>query len=476
MASIPIRVEEEPFQNMNADNELEVTALPQIIQAKLPNWLHSPILRYLPPEIISVVFTLTLPDVSFFRYFLTKNDSRSKKDWTTTPFILGAVCKDWREITWTTPVLWSSIIVHLTKYTIKTRSSLVRDWLSRSGQLPLSICISFGPMQRLSREVTEETISLAEIINQYSARWYHFDLSSPAHVARYFRAKELHAPILESFRLDSGDPNIHFVTCPRVQKVHLMNGRYNSFSWNNVTHISVESMFLEDCLRILRNAPLLVHAELKHVHWAKLPPSGRIITPLKSLKVGGMDHFSLFLHITCPALDELILDWRTSFQFIEDFIVPFLAGSSQLRCLTILHHTRDSRFIDILRAVPSLTKLVLLSPLIPGVVAENILNILGIILSSQSNSSQPSFLPNLETFDYQGPFGYDPIYSLPPARNAAQSPLRFVKFDFYSLVHIPEDAIPLFLRLVERGVMVHVWSEEKDILQASINYWSRRTQ
>jgi hypothetical protein len=64
----------------------------------------------------------------------------------------------------------------------------------------------------------------------------------------------------------------------------------------------------------------------------------------------------------------------------------------------------------------------------------NILKVLGMIQSSQSNSFEPWFLPHLETLDYTGPLTFavdlpivisrDPTHPLPPADDAEQGLLQ----------------------------------------------------
>lgn len=128
-------------------------------------------------------------------------------------------------------------------------------------------------MPRISSKLGAELVALAVAITQYSSRWYHFELSCPTKFATLFQLKGSHAPIRESLRLElSGHTKFLQVTCPRLQKVHLVSVQLLSFPWNNVTHICAHSMFLRDYLEILENTPLLVHAEVMNVGRLELPP------------------------------------------------------------------------------------------------------------------------------------------------------------------------------------------------------------
>ena len=187
---------EEPVEKNEDDegnNESEIAQLNrplfdlQIIEAKPPNYLPSPILQF-PPEIISHIFYLTLSHFSIFPFHMGDYYSLFEKH-KTTPFTLGAVCRYWRAVTWSTPILWSAMLVRFFAFD-NNKSTLVKDWLSRSGQLPLSIRIFFRPI----RSTTEADFRFfAEIINQYSSRWRHFDLSVPAN---FFKQREPRAMLL----------------------------------------------------------------------------------------------------------------------------------------------------------------------------------------------------------------------------------------------------------------------------------------
>jgi hypothetical protein len=89
---------EEPVEkneNNEGNNESEIAQLNrplfdlQIIEAKPPNYLPSPILQF-PPEIISHIFYLSLSHFSIFPFHTGGYYSLFKKD-QTTPFILGAL-------------------------------------------------------------------------------------------------------------------------------------------------------------------------------------------------------------------------------------------------------------------------------------------------------------------------------------------------------------------------------------------------
>jgi hypothetical protein len=71
------------------------------------NQFHSPIVRQLPPDVTSTIFEFCLPNFADHQLsFYTKEDL-------SIPLSLGAICSYWREIAWSTPSLWSSLVVRV---------------------------------------------------------------------------------------------------------------------------------------------------------------------------------------------------------------------------------------------------------------------------------------------------------------------------------------------------------------------------
>ena len=481
---------EEPVEkneNNEGNNESEIAQLNrplfdlQIIEAKPPNYLPSPILQF-PPEIISHIFYLTLSH-SIFPFHTGDYLSLFKKD-RTTPFILGAVCRYWRAVTWSTPILWSFIVVRFLALN-NNKSTLVKDWISRSGQHPLSIRIVFRPI----RSTAEADFRFfADIINQCSSRWRHFDLSVPAKFSRFIQAEgtQGHAPMLESLRLDIRGRRSKFdlVTCPRLRKVHLASVRLKGirFPWNNVTHLCTQAMTFEDCLEILQNTPFLVHAEFIDIEgWADSFTDNPIVIPVKSLKVVGSYAAFFFSHLTCPALEELICAMPPA--KIVKHITPFLERSGPLRSFSMSDFALsalDLGLTNLLQTTPSLTHLAFSQKKHTSWSLKSVLSMLDWIHSKQNDPLWSPFLPHLETFEYTDPFGFtkmerstiflpDSIFCEP---HAYASSLGSVKLLSSPSRWIPYHFIPLFLGLMEQGLTLKVRScGSEDILQSTIDYY-----
>ena len=121
------------------------------------NRLQSPIVCQLPPDVMSTIFEFCLPD--FTNHQLAPYTEVDLS----IPLSFGAICSYWRDIAWSTPSLWSSLVVRVTReHDPHIVTGITQEWLSRSGQLPLSIRIC-------SQIYSHKAVSaLADVINQYS--------------------------------------------------------------------------------------------------------------------------------------------------------------------------------------------------------------------------------------------------------------------------------------------------------------------
>jgi len=118
------------------------------------------IMQKIPPEVLSNIFQ-----------FFVSSDSDSEQCKPHSPLILGAICGRWRTIAWSTPRLWDSISINFNTSSLGDKLQLAREWLSRSGQLPLSISITAG----IGRDVPPLPVPLLsamiDVINGYAHRW-----------------------------------------------------------------------------------------------------------------------------------------------------------------------------------------------------------------------------------------------------------------------------------------------------------------
>jgi F-box-like len=459
------------------------------------NRFHSPIVRQLPPDVTSTIFEFCLPDFAD-RQLIQKDFSF--------PLSLGAICSYWRDIAWSTPSLWSSLVVHVTskhvtsKHDPRTLTGIAQEWLARSGQLPLSIRIS-----DFTRSYSIKTVSaLVDIINQYSTRWsdLHFDI--PDCYYHLFRATDNHAPILKSIRFRcsifglSQLVNSNFqLTCPRLESAILehfpMNG--SSIQWDNLTHLTLHStMSTVDSLLILRKTPRLVFCRVSDTYIGYRRPNimtgPPFLTSLRSLQLLIRFAEDFLNNIIAPHLEEFSLPnyYNPSMEVISSFL---RRSACSLRSFSVISNFSPlyfEGFMNLLQSMPSLNSLSLRSITTTHETTtpedydpQNILKLLAKVLSSQSTSPHRGFLPNLQILEYTGelclrPGNYVDQYPLPPADNTEHGRLRLFKLDLHPATRIPKNMISYLSKFVERGVTVNVMSNSEDILRSSIDYYRCR--
>jgi hypothetical protein len=450
------------------------------------NGLHSPIIRKLPPDVTSTIFEFCLPDFANFQLSpYTKEDH-------SIPLSLGTICSYWREIAWSTPSLWSSLVVLVPTKHVAT--DIVQEWLARSGQLPLSIRIYSDSGLR------KAVSALANIINQYSARWSDLDLHIPQNYYQLFHATDNHAPILKSIRFhcypNANTMSLNFhLTCPRLERASLSNFPTNgtNIQWDNLTHLTLHSNPIFDSCLILRKTPRLVFCRVSG-YCSPFSISPLVLTSLRSLELclnsSSVDDF--LDNLIAPHLEEFILPryYVPSMAVITSFLRRSACSLRSFSVMFSIFPTYHKGFMNILQSMPSLNMLSIISlttfKLVPGDAIHdeydprNISQLVDKVLSSQSTSIEQGFLPNLEILEYTGelyprPGNCDDLYSLPPlADNAVHGPFHLLKLNLYPATRIPKNMISYLSNLVERGVTVNVLSDSEDILQSSIDYYMCR--
>ena len=447
------------------------------------NQLYSPIVRHLPPDVTSTIFEFCLPD------FTDRQLSPYTKEDISIPLSLGAICSYWRDIAWSTPSLWSSLVVCVTsKRDSHIVTGIAQEWLTRSGQLPLSINI-------FANTCNTTLTALADIINQHSTRWFNLDLFILPHCYQHFHATDNHAPILKYLRFHScGIGNLMNLnlqlTCPRLERASLSMfpvGKTN-IQWDNLTHLTLQSMSIIDSLLILRKTPRLVFLKLSGLHARYKGPNigAFMLTSLRSLQLLSWNLAEDFLsNLIAPHLKVFYIPIKT-FTSMENITFFLRRSACSLRSFSMIFSIFPPYFeglMELLQSMPSLKKLSLSSTSFEDTTRENydprsILELVAKVLFSQSTSQQ-GFLPNLKILEYSGklylgPGNYVDFYSLPPVDNAVLGPFHLLKLDLNPATRIPINMISYLSSLVERGVTVKVISGSENILQSSIDYYRCR--
>ena len=128
------------------------------------NAIHDPFNFKFPPEIASLIFSLSMGDEDY-------EPDRSTLRKLPTQFLLGSVSRRWRQVARSTPQLWSTISFTLVKEKTNTLPPLrfINDWLQLSGSLPLNLWIIEDAASNFYWETCPPVV---DVLNQHSGRWH----------------------------------------------------------------------------------------------------------------------------------------------------------------------------------------------------------------------------------------------------------------------------------------------------------------
>ncbi|TFK41284.1 hypothetical protein BDQ12DRAFT_433445 [Crucibulum laeve] len=378
------------------------------------NQLDAPVIRILPAEVISEIFTFFSPPLSF-------NDPCSLNPVTRSLF-LGSVCKIWREIAWSTPRLWNSVHLELSRDRLLSQELILDQWLSRAGSLPLSIRITCESSESMHWDLTPPT-AIMEKVMLHAGRCHTLDFRLPLSTVDCLRSATGHFTTLTSLSiLPPGGQTARsrktdaFSIAPQLQHVKLYSIYLSAtvLPWENVTHFEARHFYVDECLEVLRRAPNLVRCEFPTIvdgdDSYSITKAPIFLPHLRKLLLGverRAEIAIIFDLITAPGLVDLQLN-IIKCEIPHDSFTSFLDRSTcPLQRLSLLAPTLShSQWMQYFQALPSLVHLQLdVSSLVePISEALNNQSLLALTLPACSVSSTTSvLLPKLQTLEYSGP-------------------------------------------------------------------------
>ena len=315
---------------------------------------HLSPVRFLPPELLGEIFRYCLPQ--------DYDESGAHK----AVMLPSHVCKRWRDVALSTPALWTNIFLHVTdEETLESRTALVTNWVSRSGNLPLSFTL----------RGRENVLPIMAVLFQHCARWQHINLSVPLETMQCLEAANGRLQRLETLGIDWCDSSSWveqiLESAPRLRKVSvnrkfLWNSGLNG-SWAQLVELdaSCASYSVGDCLTLLQAVGSLqtlkvnVNSEVVEGH-----PRLVFSHPLVSLDVCGTEaRWMLFDHITLPNIRDLSVD-EIEYQSVSQ-LIPFIRRSSSFlrrfsfRIPSAVYGAWHNKILQILEYTPSLHTLCL---------------------------------------------------------------------------------------------------------------------
>ncbi|KIK10251.1 hypothetical protein K443DRAFT_670873 [Laccaria amethystina LaAM-08-1] len=220
-------------------------------------------IRRLPPELLSEIFAHCLPN----KRFVTPSP-------TSAPLFLGQVNALWRNISMSTPKLWSSMEISHELCKPDRLLPLMETWIARAKERPLSLSIKGGI---LSAE-TPQARWLASLFRQHTARWQHLRFELPKDVLPIFMSS-LSLPMLETFEIYSSGGlteawmyDLSNVLCSALRLHHFAwdNDVWQIFPlrlpWSQLTRLMLNTaVSFDQCLTILGESHVLTHVSFQNV-------------------------------------------------------------------------------------------------------------------------------------------------------------------------------------------------------------------
>jgi hypothetical protein len=237
------------------------------------NFHHSPFIRDIPNEVVCIIFSFCHDPVTPKRSEESLDQSRRFCMLT-----LGAVCRKWREIAWTTPELWTFMRMpdvpdNNCSSSFSLQVELAKEWLDRTANLPLSISLETQVRvpSRNFPDFNPHVGELIRVLNLHSRRWQCFDIYIPMMYFPLFynlpsESAQNESERLQHLRLDGFqlhhdhksripfNANGHLLTPTRVTlgPLHI---RLLNIHWGNVTSLNCSALFVDEFLALIRFAP-----------------------------------------------------------------------------------------------------------------------------------------------------------------------------------------------------------------------------
>jgi len=218
--------------------------------------IKSPV-HTLPPEVLSIIFTLALPS----NQQLIPGTPRPRL---TNPFPLCAVCSLWRSLALATPQLWKRVFVHIPFNISRADSELkavdLVPWIERSGSLPLTLFISYDDNMPLDE--MGPVASIAQVLNHYAPRWETLYLQYPD--------QNMHRIGSDSSRL------FRIIEWSSLQQVYWFRTHTNPLAqkhkiipWAQVTHLEIHcSISFSHAVSIFKGCQKLLQLSISIESWS----------------------------------------------------------------------------------------------------------------------------------------------------------------------------------------------------------------
>ncbi|KAJ7465278.1 hypothetical protein FB451DRAFT_433485 [Mycena latifolia] len=284
----------------------ELVAEHEFVQSKLKSIVY-PILQ-IPSEITAEIFLWCLLES------IATSPIRIADNLKSAPMQLASVCRDWRDIAFSTPKLWRFLAVSLNA---STHIANLERRFSLCGNCPLSLDL-FYARPYFTRLGTSATVPL-EVVNRHCRQWETVKIDLMDRDAALLHNIKGRLPLLRQLTVSvygeslgnafSEAPNLYSLDVT-VINTSARALSPNNFPWAQLTVFRGEGLSVEDCFHVLQLTPHLEYCTFSG--WFGdddgLPDSPLNLPSLRSLSLLNPESFGWFLGaLTLPGLEDLRL-------------------------------------------------------------------------------------------------------------------------------------------------------------------------
>ena len=281
----------------------------------------------LPPELYVEIFN-TACRSQWDIFHDTDTDIRPKQDLAVlVPFRLCGVCRHWREIIMSSPVLWSDITIGLFSSTLDDIITVFEMYLERSGECLLTLKLS---VEDEDDEWCQSVPNrLIQLLASSAFRWRAINMTVPdSWLYALFKLEPVFHN-LKTVRMllvdDAGFAHPQKITfdlfkntAPVLENLYMYRyyPRMVEAPWKQLTRLSIESVDIKECFQVLEKTTKLTCFKVYNI-WSRVEGIG--IHPRNGL--------SDERPISLPFLRTLILtscDWPDIMQLISSLDLPSL--------------------------------------------------------------------------------------------------------------------------------------------------------
>lgn len=440
------------------------------------NRVHDRIVPNIPTEIVSHIFQHSLS--ASWETSITQLDmwEFTDKGDRCGPLNLGAVCRAWRQIAWSTPQLWTFICQKICPSKSST-AALMEDWLYRAGDLPLSVWLSVSEHTGVSEMAHLENV--VGLVNSHSHRWQNLGIYGPYGFLRLFYGNSQGAPILHTlelhcspngtsqgrFRLKGAKPRPRHVSIHTKLKITDIKVDIN---WIDVTHLRTSSHFPAECHKMISQTPNLESWCIANVNTIAVTLDSVSHQKLRSLEIVNVIGVrDLFNALILPGLTTLSFDMIHRDDEVYDAIISLLRNSS-LKALSLRTFGNKDILINILKHLPFLEELRIYLHNSNRNDTNSLFSLLGDTGAGAHVLNQgEEFLPNLRSLTYQDFDIFNLDWGAISLLSTRKRPLNSLTIDegnsrkFYQRsiffgIKIEKHIILRFLGLEEAGVRLNL--------------------